>query len=197
MSGAIPSLSTGRGHPSERDAMTLATARRVDGVEAVFSHRYANLLHLDLLLVFEPDALLLELHAFICYFLGPGVQVPPQLEILFGELVAQLVTNSIVAHGLLNYFLERYQLLGHLRLVVAQLRELLDVLRLDAQPVCDNLASRGAAAPSRHRCDSCSSDEVVGGFFVEFEAIRTESRDRVASSPEMRSNSKMRPLTAS
>ena len=26
-------------------------------------------------------------------------------------------------------------------------------------------ASRGAAAPSRHRRDSCPSDEVVGGFF--------------------------------
>ena len=29
-------------------------------------------------------------------------------------------------------------------------------------------ASRGAAAPSRHRRDSCPSDEVVGGFFFEF-----------------------------
>ena len=38
-------------------------------------------------------------------------------------------------------------------------------------------ASRGAAVPSRHRCDSCSSDEVVGGFFFEFEAVRTELRD--------------------
>ena len=25
-------------------------------------------------------------------------------------------------------------------------------------------ASRGAAAPSRHRCDSCPSDEAVGGL---------------------------------
>ena len=37
-------------------------------------------------------------------------------------------------------------------------------------------ASRGAAAPSRHRCDSFPSDEVVGGFFFEFEAIRTKPR---------------------
>ena len=37
-------------------------------------------------------------------------------------------------------------------------------------------ASRGAAAPSRHRRDSCPSDEVVGGFFFEFEAVRTEPR---------------------
>ena len=36
-------------------------------------------------------------------------------------------------------------------------------------------ASRGAAAPSRHRRDSCPSDEVVGGFFFDFEAIRTET----------------------
>ena len=41
-------------------------------------------------------------------------------------------------------------------------------------------ASRGAAVPSRHRRDSCPSDEVVGGFFFDFEAIRTESRDRDA-----------------
>ena len=30
-------------------------------------------------------------------------------------------------------------------------------------------ASHGAAAPPRHRRDSCPSDEVVGGFFFEFE----------------------------
>ena len=41
-------------------------------------------------------------------------------------------------------------------------------------------ASRGAAVPSRHRRDSCPSDEVVGGFFFDFEAIRTESSDRDA-----------------
>ena len=41
-------------------------------------------------------------------------------------------------------------------------------------------ASRGAAAPSRHRCDSCPSHNEVGGFFFDFEAIRTESSDRDA-----------------
>ena len=41
-------------------------------------------------------------------------------------------------------------------------------------------ASRGAAAPSRHRCDSCPSHDEVGGFFFEFEAIRTEASDRDA-----------------
>ncbi len=35
-------------------------------------------------------------------------------------------------------------------------------------------ASRGAAAPSRHRRDSCPSDEAVGGFFFDFEAVRTD-----------------------
>ena len=47
-------------------------------------------------------------------------------------------------------------------------------------------ASRRVEAPSRHRRDSCPSEEVVGGFFFEFEAIRTamlrageeQSRDR-------------------
>ena len=34
-------------------------------------------------------------------------------------------------------------------------------------------ASRGAAAPSRHRRASPLEEEVVGGFFFEFEAIRT------------------------
>ena len=37
-------------------------------------------------------------------------------------------------------------------------------------------ASRCVETPSRHRRDSCSSDEVVGGFFFEFEAIWTEPR---------------------
>ena len=31
-------------------------------------------------------------------------------------------------------------------------------------------ASRGAAAPSRHRRDSCPSHHEVGGFFLDFEA---------------------------
>ena len=43
-----------------------------------------------------------------------------------------------------------------------------------------NSASRGAAAPSRHRRDSCPSHDAVGGFFFEFEAIRTDSSDRDA-----------------
>ena len=34
-------------------------------------------------------------------------------------------------------------------------------------------ASRGAAAPSRHRCDSCPSHDDVGGFFFDFEAVRS------------------------
>jgi hypothetical protein len=36
-------------------------------------------------------------------------------------------------------------------------------------------ASRRVETPSRHRRDSCPSDEVVGGLFFDFEAIRTES----------------------
>ena len=41
-------------------------------------------------------------------------------------------------------------------------------------------ASRGAAAPSRHRRASSPGGEVVGGLFFDFEAIRTESSDRDA-----------------
>ena len=37
-------------------------------------------------------------------------------------------------------------------------------------------ASRGAAVPSRHRSDSRTSDEVVGGFFFDFEAIHAPRR---------------------
>jgi hypothetical protein len=38
-------------------------------------------------------------------------------------------------------------------------------------------ASRRVEAPSRRRRDSCPSHEVVAGFFVEFEAIRTVSSE--------------------
>ena len=38
-------------------------------------------------------------------------------------------------------------------------------------------ASRGAAAPSRHRRASSLGEQVVGGFFFDFVAVRTESRD--------------------
>ena len=41
-------------------------------------------------------------------------------------------------------------------------------------------ASRCVETPSRHRRDSCPSDEVVGGLFFEFEAVRTASSDRDA-----------------
>ena len=43
-------------------------------------------------------------------------------------------------------------------------------------------ASRGTAMPSRLRCDSCPSDEVVGGFFFDFEAIRTDEMLRAGGS---------------
>ena len=36
------------------------------------------------------------------------------------------------------------------------------------------------AVPSRRRRDSCPSDEVVGSFLRDFEAVRTASRDRDA-----------------
>jgi trehalose-6-phosphate synthase len=36
-------------------------------------------------------------------------------------------------------------------------------------------ASRGAAEPSRRRCDSCPSDEAVGCFFLDFEAVSTQA----------------------
>jgi chemotaxis protein histidine kinase CheA len=39
-------------------------------------------------------------------------------------------------------------------------------------------ASRGAAAPSRHRCDSCPGEEAAAGFFSDFGPIRTASRPR-------------------
>ena len=44
----------------------------------------------------------------------------------------------------------------------------------DFAAVCIS-ASRRVETPSRHRRDSCPSDEVVGGFFFDFEVIRTET----------------------
>ena len=41
-------------------------------------------------------------------------------------------------------------------------------------------ASRCVEAPSRHRRDSCPSHDDVGGFFFDFEAVRTASSDRDA-----------------
>ena len=41
-------------------------------------------------------------------------------------------------------------------------------------------ASRGFAAPSRHRRASSPGEDVVAGFFFEFEAVRTEASDRDA-----------------
>ena len=48
-------------------------------------------------------------------------------------------------------------------------------------------ASRGAAVPSRHRRDSCPSDEVVGGFFFDFEPFRTVSMLRAGPARRARS----------
>ena len=41
-------------------------------------------------------------------------------------------------------------------------------------------ASRGAAVPSRHRRASSPGEEVAGGLFFYFEAVRTEPRDHDA-----------------
>ncbi len=41
-------------------------------------------------------------------------------------------------------------------------------------------ASRGDAVPSRHRCVSFPGEQVVGGLFFDFEAVRTASSDRDA-----------------
>ena len=43
-------------------------------------------------------------------------------------------------------------------------------------------ASRCVEAPSRHRRDSCPSDEVVGSLFFEFEAISGPRRPAQSSS---------------
>ena len=50
----------------------------------------------------------------------------------------------------------------------------------------------GAAVPSRHRRDSFPSDEVVGGFFFDFEVIRTESRDAALDASTRRSSRRCR-----
>ena len=51
------------------------------------------------------------------------------------------------------------------------------VVYRDVKPEnCAFAASRGAAAPSRHRRDSWPSDEVVAGFFFDSGPIRTASR---------------------
>jgi AP-3 complex subunit sigma len=50
-------------------------------------------------------------------------------------------------------------------------------------------ASRGAAAPSRHRRASSPGEEVVGGFFFDIEAVRTESRPRCSAQVSERPDS--------
>ena len=50
----------------------------------------------------------------------------------------------------------------------------------------------GAAVPSRHRRDSFPSDEVVGGFFFDFEVIRTASRDAALDASTRRSSRRCR-----
>ena len=45
-------------------------------------------------------------------------------------------------------------------------------------------ASRGAAAPSRHRRDSFPSHNEVGGFFFEFEAVRTRTPRFTSKAPQ-------------
>ena len=48
--------------------------------------------------------------------------------------------------------------------------------------------SRRVETPSRHRRDSCPSDEVVGGFFFDFGAVPTASSDRDAPRRWMMTN---------
>ena len=48
--------------------------------------------------------------------------------------------------------------------------------------------------PSRHRSDSCPSQNVAGGFFFDFEAIRTASSDRDAPRRRQFGGKKFAPL---
>ena len=43
------------------------------------------------------------------------------------------------------------------------------------RPTCAISACLNVAEPSRHRRDSCPSHDDVGGFFFDFEAVRTAS----------------------
>ena len=54
------------------------------------------------------------------------------------------------------------------------------VLSIIIQNYVSISASRGAAAPSRHRRDSFPGMMEVGGFFLDFGAVRTASSDRDA-----------------
>ena len=49
-------------------------------------------------------------------------------------------------------------------------------------------ASRGATAPSRHLHESSPGEQVVGGLFFGFEAVRTASSDRDAPRMTMASS---------
>ena len=49
-------------------------------------------------------------------------------------------------------------------------------------------ASRGAAAPSRHLHESSPGEQVVGGLFFDFGAVRTASSDRMLRAGEQRSH---------
>ena len=55
-------------------------------------------------------------------------------------------------------------------------------------------ASRCVETPSLHSNDSCPSHDEVGGFFFEFEAVRTKSSDRDA--PRRRTSSASRAATS-
>ena len=63
-------------------------------------------------------------------------------------------------------------LVAHARIGFADVQ----IRKQDGQVLRALAASRGAAAPSRHRRDSRPGEEVVGGFFFDFEAVRTVRR---------------------
>ena len=53
-------------------------------------------------------------------------------------------------------------------------------------------ASRRVEAPSRHRRDSCPSDDAGGGLFFEFGAVRTEPRCSAQAGPRSSANARTR-----
>ena len=69
-----------------------------------------------------------------------------------------------------------------------------DVLARHRGRLCADSASRGAAVPSRHRRDSPSSDEAVGGLISDFERVSGEIATRHVSHTGSIDRNEMRDL---
>ena len=91
---------------------------------------------------------------------------------------AQVYFETFFMAGVLSS--QSYLQMKTLSAALEQSEEIMQWINVISARPWSSVRDWDAAVPSRHRRDSCPSHNEVGGFFFDFGAVRTVTRDRDA-----------------